>query len=211
VASEPTAAHEPSADATLALLQRWHGGDPEALRELLRQHLPWIRERVHQRLGPALRRRGDTEDFLHEAVIELLRYTPRFLVGESDAFRRLLSRIVENMMRDQHEFFARQRRALAREDARLDDSVLCLDARARTATSPSQAAARSEERAWLRLALELLAPEDRDAIVLREYEQLPFAEVGARLGVAADAARMRFQRALARLAAAVEKLRRGEF
>ena len=198
-------------DGTLRLLQAWSRGNQDALRELLRLHLPWIRERVHQRLGRALRQRGDTDDFLHEAVLEVLRYTPRFLVGDGDAFRRLLGRIVENMLRDQHEFFARQRRALAREDPLPDDSVLCLDARARTATSPSQAAARDEEQTWLRLALELLAPEDRDVIVLREYERLAFAEVGARLGVAENAARMRFQRALARLAAVVEKLRRGEF
>lgn len=197
-------------DATLGLLQRWHGGDQEALKELLRRDLPWIRERLHQRLGDALRQRGDTEDYLHDTVLEVLRYTPRFLVSTGDTFRRLLSQIVENMLRDKNDFFARRRRNVAREQPLPDSTVLHLDGHTRSLTSPSQNAVRNEEEAWLRFALDLLAPEDRDAIVLREYEGMAFAAIGERLGISENAARMRFERGLARLADKVAALRRGE-
>jgi RNA polymerase sigma-70 factor, ECF subfamily len=90
-----------------------------------------------------------------------------------------------------------------------DDSVLLVDLSARTATTPSRHAARNEEEAWLRLALEMLAPGDRDLIAMREWQQLGFTEIGAQLGVPENTARMRFQRALARLADRVESLRRG--
>jgi RNA polymerase sigma-70 factor, ECF subfamily len=90
-----------------------------------------------------------------------------------------------------------------------DDSVLLVDLSARTATTPSRHAARNEEEAWLRLALEMLAPGDRDLIAMREWQQLGFTEIGAHLGVPENTARMRFQRALARLADRVESLRRG--
>ena len=90
-------------------------------------------------------------------------------------------------------------------------SVLCLDPRARTGSSPSQQASRSEEEAWLRLALDLLEPDDRDVIVLREWAGESFGAIAARLGIAENAARMRFSRALGRLADRVEALRRGEF
>jgi RNA polymerase sigma factor (sigma-70 family) len=166
---------------------------------------------VRVRLGDALRQAGDTEDFLHEAVVEVLRYTPRFLVGDADAFRRLLTQIVENMLRDRHDFFARGRRSRAREAPVPEDSVLCLDARARTVTSASRYAERREEEAWLRLAMELLEPDDRNVIVLREWQGLAFAAIGAEFGIAENAARMRFQRALARLAQQVSRLRNGEF
>lgn len=199
------------ADPTLELLQRWHAGERGALDELLRRDLPWIRARVRQRLGPALRQAGDTEDFLHEAVVDVLRYTPRFLVATGDSFRRLLTQIVENMMRDRHDFFSRSRRNRAAEAPLPQDSVLCLDARSRTATTASQYAQRREEEAWLRLALELLAPDDRDVIVLREWQDLPFAEIGAQLDIEENTARMRFQRALARLARQVARLRAGSF
>lgn len=197
-------------DHTLELLQRWHRGEQDALKELLRRDLPWIRDRLHQRLGGLLRQRGDTEDYLHEVVLEVMRYTPHFLVSTGDTFRRLLTQITENMLRDKHDYFLRHRRDAAREQSLPDSAVLCLDARARSATSPSQGAERSEEEAWLRLALELLSPEDRLVIVLREYERLAFADVGARLGIQENAARMRFQRGLARLADKVAALRRGE-
>lgn len=196
-------------DQTLDLLQRWHRGDQEALKELLRRELPWIRERLHHRLGAALRLRGDTEDYVHDVVLEVLHYTPAFLVSSNDTFRRLVVQISENLLRDKHNFYARQRRAVAREQP-FESGVLCLDARARSVTSPSQGAARSEQAAWVRLGLDLLQPDDRDIIVLREYEKMAFAAIGARLDINENAARMRFQRALARLTAKVTALQRGE-
>jgi RNA polymerase sigma factor (sigma-70 family) len=58
---------------------------------------------------------------------------------------------------------------------------------------------------WSRLAPVLdeamheLAEADRIALLLRHFEQRPFAEVGARLGLGENAARMRVERALDRL------------
>jgi RNA polymerase sigma factor (sigma-70 family) len=48
-------------------------------------------------------------------------------------------------------------------------------------------------------ALGALAEADRDAILLRYFEGRPFAEVGARLGLAENAARMRVERAVDKL------------
>ena len=62
----------------------------------------------------------------------------------------------------------------------------------------------------LRLAIGLLEVDDREVVVLRQWDGLPFEEVGTRLGISADAARMRFQRALVEVAAKVALLRRGE-
>jgi RNA polymerase sigma factor (sigma-70 family) len=144
-------------------------------------------------------------------VLEILAYTPRFLVADADAFRRLVAQIVENSLRQGHQFYSRLRRDRSRQAPLPDDTVLCLDPRVRAPTSPSQHACRGEEEAWLRLALDLLAPQDRDVIVLREWGGHTFAEIGGRLGIAENAARMRFERALARLVDRVQSLRRGEF
>ena len=205
----PGSADLPQADATEALLRRWHAGDRQALHELVQRDMPWIRARVRQRLGDALRQHGDTDDFLHEAVIDILNYTPRFLAADRDVFRRLVTRIVENTLRGQSEFYSRLRRARGRAVPLPDDSVLDLDVQRRTGTTPSQHAVRNEEEAWLRLALDLVEPEDRDVIVMREWNAESFADIGARLGIPENTARMRFARALGRLAAQVEALRRG--
>src|SRR5687768_9998410 len=132
-----TATHPDETDTTLELLRRWHRGDRGALDALLQRDIDWIRQRVRARLGAGLRARGDTDDFLQEAVVEVLRYAPKFLVGDAGAFRGLMAQIVENTLRDRNEYWSRRRREAVREAALPDDSVLLLDARARTATSPS--------------------------------------------------------------------------
>ncbi|MBA3849329.1 MAG: hypothetical protein C0502_04960 [Opitutus sp.] len=50
-------------------------------------------------------------------------------------------------------------------------------------------------------ALDRLSPRDREVVLLRFFAGLPHAEVGARLGLAENAARMRAERALERLRA----------
>ena len=91
------------------------------------------------------------------------------------------------------------------------DSVLELDLRRRAPSTPGGSAARREEEAWLRLALELLEADDCDVIVLREWQGASFAAIGAKFGISENTARMRFSRALARLARQLEALRGGAF
>jgi RNA polymerase sigma-70 factor (ECF subfamily) len=201
----------PPEGSIMVLLERWHAGDRAALDDLLAQHLPWLRDYVRARLGPALRARGETVDFVQEVAVDVLQYAPRFVVDDADQFRGLLARIVENNLRDANDWFAAQRRRLSRETALPGDSVLRLHAGARSVTRPSGAAERVERENMLRLALELLPPDDRKVILLRQWEERPFAEIGELMGIGENGARMRFQRALPKLAKAVEELARGEF
>ncbi|MBL8755170.1 MAG: hypothetical protein JNK15_17835, partial [Planctomycetes bacterium] len=62
---------------------------------------------------------------------------------------------------------------------------------------------------WVRLALELLEPEDREIVRLRDYDQLSFGAIAAQLGLTEDAARMRHKRAMPKLARTLESLRTG--
>lgn len=196
-------------ESTIVLLRRWHAGERAALDRLLEIHLPWIRERVEVRLGPLLRARGASEDYVQDAMLEVLRYSPRFLIEDRAQFRALMARIVENMLGDQNDWFRRKRRDLHRERPLPDDSVLMLDRPRDSVTRPSEHAIRGEQQAWTRLALELLEPDDRKLILLRQWEERPFAEIGREMGITEDAARMRFQRALGRIARKVEELARG--
>jgi RNA polymerase sigma-70 factor (ECF subfamily) len=189
------------------LLRRWHAGDREALAELVQREGPWIAERVRLRLGPLLRARAETQDYVQDAMLEILEYAPRFVTGEPGRFRALLARIIENLLRDQHDWFAAKRRALSHEQPLPSDSILDLDRPRDSVTRPSEHAQRAEEQAWVRLALELLEAEDRKVLLLREWDGLSFADIGRQLGLSEDAARMRFNRALPRLAQQVESLR----
>jgi RNA polymerase sigma factor (sigma-70 family) len=68
---------------------------------------------------------------------------------------------------------------------------------------PAAVLAAAEDELRLRAALRELLPADRISIVLHDAEGWPAAEVGDLLGVSADAAHKRIQRARARLVAAL--------
>lgn len=196
-------------DTTPLLLERWHRGDDQALAALVELHLPWLREHVQRRLGPFLRRHGEAEDYLQDAVLDFLRDAPRFQVRDGAQLRGLLARVVENTLRDKNDWFRAKRRDLARAATVPSDSVLALDPALQRSTTPSRDATRNEIRDWVRLGLELLEAEERKVILAREYEDRSFVEIGAELGMTANAARMRWVRAVARLAEVMQQLKNG--
>ena len=192
---------------TLILLKRWHDGDQLALSALVARDLPWLQTEVRRRMGAELRARTDADDIVQQALLTVMRDGPRFLVGDCDHYRALLLRIVENTIRKQIRLHRQQRRAAAREEPLPSGSVVALQA---SVTRPSAVADRNERRAWVQLALELVAEPDREIILLRQWEGLTFAEVGEKLSLSEDACRMRFERAVARLARVVQQLRSGQ-
>jgi len=197
---------------TTQLLARWRGGDDAALHELLEQHLPWVREYVRQRLGPALRAREEPSDVVQDALVEFLRYGPRFELQNEAHLRFLLARIAENVLRDKHDFHSRQRRQASREVAGgVEEHESALGDALRPSDEPHVVVERRQWRAWVRLSLDLLDRSDREVLVLRQWEGLDFAQIGERLGLSADAAKMRFHRAVPKLAERIEQLQRGDF
>ena len=194
---------------TRILLDRWNSGDAEALGALLARNMPWILNKVRQRLGRRLRRKIESVDIVQEAALELFRYGPRFTMDNERHFRALLSKIIENVLRGQNDKYNAICRKIEKEKALPGDTVLALEAPGASVESPSRLAVEKEERAWIQLALRLLGPTDRVVILLRQYDGRSFGEIGQEIGVSEDAARMRFNRALLSLANVLEKLRSG--
>ena len=199
-------------DATISQrLQRVHRGDAQSLHALVAEHLPWVEAHVRARLTPNARSAGETQDFVQEAMLEVLRDGPRFTIDEPAAFRALLARIVENTIVDRVRWAQRGCRDHRRQRPLPTDSVPHLDAPAAAGTEPPVGADRAERQAWIALALELLEPDERDAIRGRDWDGLSFAELGTRLGIGEEAARKRYTRALPKLALKLEALRRREW
>jgi RNA polymerase sigma-70 factor (ECF subfamily) len=195
---------------TGVLLQSWHAGDRAALDALVRDNLAWIHEHVRRRLGPALRKRADSQDLVQETLLGLLRDGPRFVLSDQVQFRALMVRMIENVILRQVEFHSAKRRDAAREVPPVSrDTVLPLDPAYRPVTQPSDAAAAGEMRALVALALELIEPDDRAVILAREFHGRSFGEIATEFGIGEDAARMRFSRALPRLAEKLRHLRNG--
>jgi len=176
---------------------------------LVRDHLPWIELQVRRRLGPTVRTEVDTQDVVQEAFLDVLLHGPSFATADRERFRKLMARIVENNIRDRFRHMHRLKRDRQRRVGEASDSILELDPPAASVSSPSAHAVAAERREWVLLAVELLQPEDRDVLRLRDWHELEFADIGERMGISAEAARKRYHRALPRLAAKVIELRRG--
>lgn len=181
------------------LLDRARAGDPEALEELVRRNADWLQRNVRRRLGAALRVDLESRDVVHDAVVQLLQSGALEGLRDEEHLRALLLRIVQGDLVDRHR--RRQSRQL--------DERAALE-KQRPPTQPSQHARRQERHALVRRALATLGAEDRLVLEARVWQNHSFAEIAAQLQCSEDAARMRCNRALARLADAAERLLGGE-
>ena len=87
----------------------------------------------------------------------------------------------------------------------LDDSLSCLaDALPANTTSPSKASERRELGVILANGLAMLSADQREVIVLRSLEQLPWQDVADQMNRSTDAARMLWTRALRELRPKIE-------
>lgn len=195
------------ADETLDLLQRWHGGDREALAALVERDRDWVENRVRRRRGAALQQFNETNDDVQDLMLRALQYAPRFLCRDRRQFRALLARMIENLLADRARSLAARARELHFES--IADSRLGLEPELLQSGGALQAAAQNEELAWMRLGLEFLDPDERDVIWRRQFREESFADIAAADGHQPDAVRMRFNRAVLRLAGIVQRLQAG--
>jgi len=193
---------------TSTSLSRFHSGDDKGLDALIKRHLAWIHNHVHRRLGSLLRKKGDTTDYVQDAIVQFLKYGPRFMISKDDDFRGLMVCIVENTLRDKRDWYTARRREIARERPLGSDTVLYLDPPKGSVKTPSKSADAHEREAWIRMGMELMDPKERGLIILRQWDKKSFVEIGKILEIDSDAARMRYNRAVGRLSEKVGYLRR---
>jgi RNA polymerase sigma-70 factor (ECF subfamily) len=192
---------EPDSQETEDLLEQAAAGDARAGERLLQRHRPRLREFVEVHLEPALRARLDASDVVQEAQLEAARRLPDFLRRRPMPFRLWLRKTAYErllMLRRQHRGAAR--RAVGREAQLPDRSSLVLAQNLLAPnSSPSRRAEREEQARRVQEALARLAEADREVLLMRHYEDLPYEDIACILGIEPAAARKRHGRALVRL------------
>lgn len=190
-----------------ALLVRAREGSDDALSELLERCAPKLLALIRTRLAcdPGARRlrsRLDSRDLLQNVLIKALGGVGDLQAVGSRPLLAWLGQIAENELRDQIAYHRRQRRDLAAEVAGEDHLETAaathapLAERVRSATSRLVLRERTEQ---LLAALEGLEAPHREVVLLRDFEELSWNEVGERLERSPDAARMLYARALTKL------------
>jgi RNA polymerase sigma-70 factor, ECF subfamily len=170
---------------TQLLWRKASQGDVASYDELFSLHVDRALLFIRLRLG-GLREKVEAEDVLQEAYLAAHRDFAQFEYAGEGSFLRWLCRIIDNRLRDSHDYFAaakRQAIPLARS----------------APTGPATALGKAESREQVQQALLALSEEHRQVILLRYFEGLSAEETGERMQRSSGAVRSLTARALVEL------------
>jgi RNA polymerase sigma-70 factor, ECF subfamily len=160
------------AEPLRALLLRAKAGDLGAFEQLIVLH----ERRVFQTALRLLRNVEDAQDAAQEVFLRLHKHLDR--LDEERGFASWLYRVVVNVC---HDVNRRRSKHLA---SPLEESTTPAAgaASASAAQDPFEAVSEQEQRRWIAASLATLSEKERAALVLRDLEGLPTAEVARILG-----------------------------
>jgi RNA polymerase sigma-70 factor, ECF subfamily len=196
-----------SDEEIVGLVARLQSGDQTALGVLFDHHRAKLRRMVELRLDHRLAGRVSASDVLQEAYIDALKRVEHYFSKPGQPFFGWLRLVVGQRIADVHREHLAGKRDAGRELGNNNADSNCLAARLiGHASSPSQAAQRSETFAQLEDALNRMDPLDREVLALRHFEELSNGETAELLGIQTAAASKRYVRALARLKEILESI-----
>jgi RNA polymerase sigma-70 factor, ECF subfamily len=186
------------AESSVHLLARARDGDRVALDELMARYTPRLRRWASGRLPRWARDLADTQDLVQETLLQVFKRIDKFEVRGDGALYAYLRQGILNRIRNEYRRAARRPPPEAL-DSQAEDG----------APSPLEQAIGRQAVERYERALERLRAEDREAIVARIELGFTHEELAALLGKpSANAARMALERALVRLFAEMETIRR---
>lgn len=179
-----------SSRETSQLIRAARQGSQEALNTVLECYAVRLHALVRLRLGRRLRRRLESRDIVQATLLKAFLGIDRFDGGGS--FMGWLAAIAVHEIRDQARYFGRGKRDAAL-DTSVDGKADFLAAELRSHTSQLQL---DEDSRLLEQILDELAPDQREVIILRSFEELSFPQIATRMGRRPDACRKLFGRAM---------------
>jgi len=197
--------------STLDLFRRSHAGDRAALDQLMAAIQPILHAEISKALGNRPRPFQDSLDLAQNAVVNFLRWGPKFVPETEAQFRALLNRIARNEVVDAQRHQGRRDRGGHLESKLVSgQSFSGFGPADRSVDRPNAVAERESEAEWVRLALQFLAPDERHLLIASEVEGQDWATIAKDLGLATpDAARVRCARLKPKVARLLLQLRRG--
>lgn len=195
----------PDARETEALLAGARGGDAGAVNELLEQHRDAVRRMIDLRMDQVLKRRVDASDIVQEVLLEANRRLRDYLANPVMPFHLWLRQMAKDRLIDAHRRHRQAgRRSMDREQplaaAPAGESSINLAAQLRDQQlTPAAAAAWAELQRRFEAACAQLDEQDREIVLMRHFEHLTNSEAADSLGLSAQAASMRYLRAMRRL------------
>ena len=186
-------AKDPSLLPFPALYARMREGDGAAWSEFHARYEPLLRHMARRWLNPELRRQADSADMTQSVLRALLQSDGRVAFEDEGRLRAWLATVMRNRV------VRLARRSKGPGGAGLEE-LDAGEAPAGAEPDPADLAEKAEAVHRLKSALDRLTRDEREVLLLREFEDLSFGDVAKRLGrPSADAARKAFDRARRRL------------
>jgi RNA polymerase sigma-70 factor (ECF subfamily) len=187
-------------------------GDESALDQLCRVYAERVRWMVRLRLGKELRPKLDSMDVVQDALIHALGGITDFTYENEGDFVRWLSKIAENVLRDNRDKLYADKRDIRKEvplgkEGRRSGSKLSGVPGPVANTTPSVILSKKEDLARLEKAIDTLKPEYKEVIVLTKIEGLGYQEIAERVGKSSEAVRKLVSRSMTALINAFENVK----
>ena len=195
----------PDSDQTQELLVQAREGDAAAVNNLMERHRNALRRMVALRMDRQIAGRVDASDIVQDVLVEANRRLADFIDDGKMPFHLWLRQLAKDRLIDMHRRHHAQRRSVDREqpikaDGNMDRSSMDLEGQlSDPQLTPAAANIRKEQRGRFWEALEQLADQDREVILMRHAEHLGNSEVAEALELSPAAAGMRYLRAMRRL------------
>ncbi len=182
------------------LVQRCLKGDDRAWESLLQTHTRKIYNLCYRFTG----RVAESEDLTQEVFIKIFQ-TLRTFDAAQGSFVTWLNRVARNHLVDHY-----RRTKKDRMTSSLDEEAGGLEEKASAADGPAVHVESRERKELLQHGLEKLSPDLREAVVLRDLQDLDYAEIAQVLGVPEGTVKSRINRGrleLARVLKRMEKMK----
>lgn len=182
------------------LVQRCLAGANSAWESLLRLYSPRVYNLCYRFTGNTV----EAEDLTQEVFVKVFQ-TLRSFDPSISQFPTWLNRVARNHLVDHY-----RRTRHERANYSLDDEERAFDPKAGAESEPSRRVEHRERKEILQAALNRLSPEMREVVILRDLQDLEYAEIGKVLGVPEGTVKSRLNRGRLELARVLKRMLKSE-
>ncbi len=178
------------------LVRRCLGGDAAAWETIVRTHT----RRVYNLCYRFTARREEAEDLTQEVFLRVFRTLASYDANQG-ALGVWLHRVARNLLIDHYRATRRQKQEVS-----LEDTLPFLEQKESAAPRPDHLFARHELGETMQQALLRLSPELREAVILRDLQELDYREIARVLDVPEGTVKSRINRGRSELARLLKRL-----
>jgi RNA polymerase sigma-70 factor (ECF subfamily) len=182
-------------DSDASLVQRCLSGDDAAWEELIRAHT----RRVYGLCFRFTGKDAEAQDLTQEVFLRVFRTVKSYRMEEG-SFATWLTRVTRNLLIDHY-----RRTRQDRVTGSLEDQLPTLEEGLSGTTRTDSVLAGREASELLQAALQKLSPELREAVILRDLQDMEYREIAAVLKVPEGTVKSRLNRGRAELARILRK------